>query len=430
MRGFIRYGLIAALGMSLLSLTGMVTGSGDDVLAVVGDMKITAADLQKKIEEIPSYARTNFLTVEGRLKLLDRIVKTELLKRAAIDAEYESRPEIKAMLDEARERILTSEYFKNEMSEPDGPAEADMLAYYNAHKEEYKTDKSAEVSQILLNSEDEAKAVLKKIVSGKMSFEEAVLAESKDDQSKSNGGSLGKVREGGFVKGIGRSAEFDEAVFGLKEGELSKPVKTRKGWHIFRMDASVKGGYRSFADVKDQISDELLVSEEEIEAEYRAKPNDYKTRARRKIKHIQVATEDDAEDVYKALKGGADFDSMVESRSTDTASIKQKGSLGYLYEEGYVRGIGKDPEFEKMVFGLEESAFSKPIKTKKGWHIVLVEEKTDESKKPLADVRVQIKNKLIRDKKESGVDKRFDQLRQKYKCRVYEDRVGNLSTTQ
>ena len=407
-----------------ISLTSTNLGaSSEDVIAEVGGKKITSADLQKKLEEIPAYARGNFETKDGKLKLLERIVRTELLKLAAIDAGYENRPDIQEKLEDARERILTSEYFKNEIGEAAAPEEKELKNYYDANKDEYREKATAKVKTILFGKESDAVQARKDILSSKITFEKAVQEYSKDIDSKSRDGKLGTITQGGFIKGIGSNEEIDDAIFSLKSGEISEPVKSRMGWHIFKVEDRSDERYKSFEEVKGQIADDLLVKEEDILKEYNDHPDKYLTRSRVKIKHIQLDGEKDAQSVYNKLKNGGDFDEMVSEYSTDKASIKQQGSLGYLYRDGYIRGIGKDPDFEAAVFKLNEGDFSKPIKSKKGWHIVLVEEKTEESQKPLSEVRIQIKNKLIRDMKESGVENKFNALEKKYNTSIYTDRI-------
>jgi peptidyl-prolyl cis-trans isomerase C len=419
-----RFGTVTYIMLGFLfTVALLVTCHAQDVLAVIGDRKITESDLKMKLEEIPAYARANFETKEGKLKLLDRLVRTELLKRAAIDAGYEDLPEIKIKLEDSRERILTSEYFKIEMSKSSEINKEKVAAYYEANKSKYKTESSAEISHILFESEDQAREVHGKLLKGELAFEEAVKTFSKDEPTKDKGGSLGEVRKGGFTRGIGHSEDFDKAVFALKEGSISEPIKTRLGWHIIKINKMTTEGYKPLSEVEKEIADELLVTDAEVEKEYKAHPENYKTRAKIKIKHIQVADESLASDIYKQLTKGAAFDDLVQKYSTDTASVKQTGNLGYLYEDGYVRGIGKDPDFEKAVFKLDEGTFSKPLKTKKGWHIVMATEKTDESLKPLIDVKTEIRSKLMRDAKEREMENRFSALKEKYKCKVYEDRV-------
>lgn len=68
------------------------------------------------------------------------------------------------------------------------------------------------------------------ISSGKLSFEDAAKRHSKDPGSAANGGSLGFVGRGVFVK------PFEEAAFSLNPGELSEVVETQFGLHLIRVD--------------------------------------------------------------------------------------------------------------------------------------------------------------------------------------------------
>jgi foldase protein PrsA len=67
------------------------------------------------------------------------------------------------------------------------------------------------------------------IKSGKKTFEQAAEQYS-DDGSKLKQGKLGVFMRGQMVP------EFEKAVFSLKKGEMSEPVRTPFGWHLIRLD--------------------------------------------------------------------------------------------------------------------------------------------------------------------------------------------------
>ncbi|QEK11078.1 hypothetical protein FQB35_01125 [Crassaminicella thermophila] len=116
--------------------------------------------------------------------------------------------------------------------------------YYEKHKEKYTKDR-AKASHILVEKEEEAKDILKKIKAGE-DFEELAKKYSKDPGSAAQGGNLGVFPKGMMVP------EFEKVAFSLKDGEVSEPVKTQFGYHI------IKGMAITFEDVKEEIRMDMI----------------------------------------------------------------------------------------------------------------------------------------------------------------------------
>ena len=73
-----------------------------------------------------------------------------------------------------------------------------------------------------------------------------------DCPSKKSGGALGQLRPGDTVP------EFEAALRDLTNGAITaKPVLTRYGWHIIKMDALAEGAVLPFDAVKQKISDAM-----------------------------------------------------------------------------------------------------------------------------------------------------------------------------
>jgi peptidyl-prolyl cis-trans isomerase SurA len=103
-----------------------------------------------------------------------------------------------------------------------------------------------------------AMAVLDSIKSGG-SFADYAKRYSADAGSAAQGGDLGWVRRGLFVK------EFEEVAFSLKDGEISKPVKTQFGYHIIqlleRRGESVHPQHILFAIEQSKANDDSTIVE-------------------------------------------------------------------------------------------------------------------------------------------------------------------------
>ena len=111
-------------------------------------------------------------------------------------------------------------------------SDADIKAYYAAHKTDYTQAESRDVRHILVNNKKLADTIYGQLKGG-ANFATLAKKYSKDPGSAANGGKL-TVSKGQTVP------EFDKTAFELKTNELSKPVKTQYGWHIIQALSAVK----------------------------------------------------------------------------------------------------------------------------------------------------------------------------------------------
>lgn len=119
-------------------------------------------------------------------------------------------------------------------------SDADLRAYYDAHKSEFDRPAQASLSVLyiprLVSPADSAAVrarinALRAEIAGGAKFEDVAKRESADSASGANGGDLGKGPRGRFVP------EFEKAAYALKAGELSQPVLTPFGYHLIKVDS-------------------------------------------------------------------------------------------------------------------------------------------------------------------------------------------------
>lgn len=140
---------------------------------------------------------------------------------------------------------------------------AEVKKYYDEHRGQFETKQERQASHVLIAVDAAASAEDKKKARAKAEelyqqlkqkpdrFAEFAKQHSQDPGSAANGGDLGYFGRGTMPK------PFEEAVFGMKEGEISPPVETQYGFHIIRL-VNIKGGQgRSFEEVRNQIDTEL-----------------------------------------------------------------------------------------------------------------------------------------------------------------------------
>jgi peptidyl-prolyl cis-trans isomerase C len=158
-------------------------------------------------------------------------------------------PEYKDQMELARQTILIRALFadyekKNPVTDAEVQAEYDKFTASNGGKE-YRA------RHILVEKEDEAKAVIASIKGG-AKFEDIAKKQSKDPGSGANGGDLDWANASSYV------AEFSEAMVKLEKGQMTQaPVKSQFGWHIIRVDDVRQAQLPKFEEIKDQIAQQM-----------------------------------------------------------------------------------------------------------------------------------------------------------------------------
>lgn len=107
-----------------------------------------------------------------------------------------------------------------------------------------------------------------------------------------------------------------------------------------------------------------------------------------KARHILVETQSQAQDVVKALEGGADFQELAKEKSTGPSG-PNGGDLGWFGPSQMVA------PFSKAVGSLEDGAFTKtPVQTQFGWHVILREDSREAQPPTLESVRDVVKQRI------------------------------------
>lgn len=125
----------------------------------------------------------------------------------------------------------------------------DLTAYYREHKAEFKVPEKVKMRMIILSTEDEANAVLKRLRKGE-DFTKAAKEASMDRDSP-NAGEFGYYSRGDLPK------EFEDVVFSITLARASEVVKTSYGYNIFRVDEKTKARDSNFQEVKGIIAERL-----------------------------------------------------------------------------------------------------------------------------------------------------------------------------
>ncbi len=219
-------------------------------LAQVGDVKITEADLESEMQNLPDYAQSMFEGKEGKKRFLDEVIKKEILYQEALKKGLDKSPEFKQKLEEFKKLTLISDLLEKEIMSKSSVSEQDMKDYYEKNKADFVATSQIKASHILVKTKEDAQKILERLNNGEK-FEALAKEASIDRVSGKNGGELGYFSRGEMVP------EFEKAAAMLNVGEVSKPVKTQFGYHIIKVTDKKTGPVVEFERVKDIIAQKL-----------------------------------------------------------------------------------------------------------------------------------------------------------------------------
>ncbi len=204
----------------------------DPVIATINESEVHKSELLPYLREIVRpEALQQWKTLDAvppkvyEAALLN-LAQDKLVRLAADKAKITSTPNMKALFQKAENRIVKAT-FLNQLA-PQLVTEENIRKRYDELAASIKGKKEFRARHILLADKKEAKTIIKALK--KRPFDELAKLFSLDNKTSLRGGDIGYVLPGTL------NAEFEKHVLKLKKGKVSKPFKTKLGWHIAKLE--------------------------------------------------------------------------------------------------------------------------------------------------------------------------------------------------
>jgi peptidyl-prolyl cis-trans isomerase D len=137
------------------------------------------------------------------------------------------------------------------------------------------------------------------------------------------------------------------------------------------------------------------IPDSQLQQEYQENIDSYRTPERVKVRHILIKTQGKpksdvpkfrakADDLLNQIHHGADFAELAKKNSEDPGSAEKGGELGWIVKGQTV------PNFEKTAFSLKPGETSGVIETEYGYHIIQVEDKQAAHTQSFDEVKPQL----------------------------------------
>jgi peptidyl-prolyl cis-trans isomerase C len=252
--------LRALLITSVVSFLGACSRSSHDqgpIVARVGHSVITQSEFQNRMQQTPAAYQQYASTAEGRHQFLNLLIREKVLLEDARRNSLQKNDRYEEAVDRYKKKQAEDfkDYQESLLIEMDlarlkshelTVADADVRKYYDAHSEDFEHPQEIQASHILLNTPEDAEKVLDRLKKGE-SFEALARTVSMDPPTAARGGKLTP-----FVKGT-LLPDFENAIAGLKNGQISGVVKTPFGYHIIKMTGQKALPGKTFDQAKEEI---------------------------------------------------------------------------------------------------------------------------------------------------------------------------------
>jgi len=180
--------------------------------------------------------------------------KKEYLAKQAVESVPGGGPENAAPAppDGAFDRLLVEKYtflvVRDVRVEP-----AEVLAYYESRKKDFLQQGRIQVSQILVDTEEKAVSVLRRLATaGEEADFRKIAAEESIGPEAAKGGVMGVFQQGDLP------ADMEKVIFALDEGRTSQVVESSYGFHIFRLDKKFPPALQGAAEAAPAIQQRIM----------------------------------------------------------------------------------------------------------------------------------------------------------------------------
>ncbi|MCE2517319.1 MAG: peptidylprolyl isomerase [Alphaproteobacteria bacterium] len=182
--------------------------------------------------------------------VIDDMIDTKLTADAARESGLADNPLLKEIVERAMDRVLAEAWLNDEINRRITDEMIDKS--YNDLVADTESRTEVRARHILVNTEDDAKAVIARLDKGE-DFAE-LAKELSTGPSGPNGGELGYFRRGAMVP------SFEVASFNLAAGSYTtSPVQTQFGWHVIKAEDRRVADAPALEDVRDQLESTISV---------------------------------------------------------------------------------------------------------------------------------------------------------------------------
>ena len=231
------------------------SASSAGVLAQFDGRVLTLQEFDERLASQPPNIRKQYATTEARERLLDEMVRLELLLDEAKRRGIDRSPRVKVRVSELIVEEMMNGLFGSEGAEASKITDQDVRNYYDAHSAEFSAPEERRASDIVFADRAKAEAALKQVAGhpgDEAFFKRLAHEQSEDPRGRSISGDQGFFSE---ASSSVPAAPIREAVFRIpRPGAVATKVVESEGrFHVVMLTAVRPALVRKLEDVRTLI---------------------------------------------------------------------------------------------------------------------------------------------------------------------------------
>lgn len=250
-------GLIAC---AALAVGACSKGGGGGVVAKVDNRQITLSYYQDRLEKMDRKFLPDTLDLKGKRKFLDFIINKELMAKKAEELKYGEDPQLKSNMKLILDNLTLSTAVDKITAGKLEATDQEVQDFF-AHKQHEVLAK-----HILVSERSQAEEVLKAIHAGANFDSLANVHSIVPRQDEKTGHELTSDERVvfGWVKYGEAMIPVETAVFSLKLNEVSAPVQTGYGWHLFKMVSERDNKLEALNDLRPSFETQIKLRKKRL----------------------------------------------------------------------------------------------------------------------------------------------------------------------
>ncbi len=239
------YGLLLAVTLFvILQSCQKKAALPEDMVAQVNDNYLTETQLNYRVPD----GLSSDVRLALKKQIITRWVESEALYQAAQAEGLTLSEQEKFFVNEYRKGLLVQKFLDEKLNRDYRISQKEIDDYYREHRDEFIRDQD-EVRLIHLFMEQKDKAIFSEIAKSDdlLQIVKKYYFNEKSTAERPNG-------DLGYVPFSSLLTQFQRVIKRMKTGAISRPIKTKDGYHFFQLlDRQPKGSVRELDLVRDEI---------------------------------------------------------------------------------------------------------------------------------------------------------------------------------